>query len=263
MGSADDFLAYYVMGTDGMRAFGSGGVVNTDDNLHLEFSAPLSMDVPTQGKNAQALYRFRESLLPYLLPEKSDSARSAQIRKWDRYLQAGVAYSPAHVLFLRGGYDTPEFQGIMKELDRRYPAYAPAAFLKGEVQELVAMNPTLIRAERFVLLDEKGEKGVVEISAVKAGVGKERAAVIFVDNRTRTIYGQLYIDAPSEILEGKIGRFSDEVMSDLVTASRMQLHDGASDGKNYPHKPVLLETFRKIISSKIRTYSDSGGAKGK
>ena len=68
MGSAEDFLAYFVMGTAGMKEFGSGGVINTDDNLHLEFSAPMSMDVPTQGKNADALYRHRESLLPYLLP---------------------------------------------------------------------------------------------------------------------------------------------------------------------------------------------------
>ena len=49
MGSADDLLAYFVMGTAGMRKFGSGGVINTDDNLHLEFSAPMSMGVPTQG----------------------------------------------------------------------------------------------------------------------------------------------------------------------------------------------------------------------
>jgi spermidine synthase len=263
MGSADDFLSYFVMGTDGMKAFGSGGVVNTDDNLHLEFSAPMSMDVPTQGRNARELYKHRESLLPYLAAGRNDAARSAQSEKWDRYLRAGAMYSPAHVLFLRGGYDTPEFQEIMKELDRRYPAYAPAAFLKGEIQEMLSMNPALIRAEQFVLLDEKGEKVVLEISAVKARVGTERAAVIFVDNRTRTIYGQLYIDAPGESLEGEIGRFSDDVMSALVSAYSKQVRDGAREETIYPRKSVMLEMFRNFISSRIRAYPRMTGEKGK
>lgn len=249
MGSADDFLSYFVMGTNGMRAFGSGGVVNTDDNLHLEFSAPLSMNVPTQGRNAQALYRFRQSLLPYLAPEKSAAVRSAQIERWDRNLQAGAAYALAHVLFLRGGYDTPEFQRIMNELDGRYPEYAPAAFLKGEVQESVAMYPTLIRAEQFVLLDEKGEKYVVEISAVKAGVGKERAAVIFVDNRARVIYGQIYVDASKGELEKKIRDIADEVMMNLRNTYQQEATHAGRGGSAYPPAGPSLQKMREIITS--------------
>ena len=249
MGSADDFLSYFVMGTNGMRAFGAGGVLNTDDNLHLEFSAPLSMDVPTQGKNAKALYRFRESLLPYVLPAKGDAARSAQIKKWDRYLQAGGTYALAHVLFLRGGHDTPEFQGILGELDRRYPDYAPLKFLKGEVLELVDMTPTLIRAEQFFLSGETGNKVSLEISAVKVRVGEERAAVIFVDNRSRTIYGQKYIDARKEELEGRVRIFADDVLSNLKTAYRKEAVLAAREGRAYPLASSTLQKMKEILTS--------------
>ena len=249
MGSADGFLSYFVMGTNGMSAFGAGGILNTDDNLHLEFSAPMSMDVPTQGKNADALYRFRESLLPYLSPEKEGASRTAQIRKWNRNLQAGERYALAHVLFLRGGHETPEFQGVMAELDRMYPEYAPLRFLKGEVQDLVAMNPTLIGAENFLMLNESGNRVAVEISAVKVRVGEERAAVLFVDNRTRAIYGQKYVDAKKEELEERTRRYADDVLSNLKSAYKKEAVKAAREGRAYPLAGTTLQEIKKIIGS--------------
>ena len=249
MGSADDFLSYFVMGTDGMRAFGARGVLNTDDNLHLEFSAPMSMDVPTTGKNARELYRYRENLLPYLLPAKGDTARAAQVRKWERNLQAGKTYAPAHVLFLRGGHDTPEFRGVMAELDRSYPDYAPLRFLKGEFQDLVAMTPTLIGAENFLLLNETGNRVVVEISAVKVRIGEERAAVIFVDNRTRTIYGQKYIDAKKEELEEGVRRYADDVLLSLKNAYQQEAVLATRVGRAYPLTGTFNQKMKEILAS--------------
>jgi spermidine synthase len=250
MGSADDFLSYFVMGTRGMREFGFGGVLNTDDNLHLEFSAPMSMDVPTQGKNALALYKFREPLLPYLLPARGNAARAEQKEKWDRYLQAGGTYALAHVLFLRGGHDTPEFQRVITELDRKYPDYAPLRFLKGEVRDLVAMAPALIRAENFMFLNESGNRVVVEISAVKVRVGEERAAVVFVDNRTRAIYGQKYIAAKKEELEERVRRYADDVLSNLKSAYQKEAVNAAREGRAYPLAGTTIQKMKKIIGSK-------------
>jgi spermidine synthase len=252
MGSADDFLGYFVMGTNGMRAFGAGGVLNTDDNLFLEFSAPMSMDVPTQGKNAQALYRFRESLLPYLVPAKGDVARSAQKGKWDRYLQLGGTYALAHILFLQGGHETPKFQAVMAEMDRKYPDYAPLRFLKGEVRDLVAMAPALISAENFMLLNESGIPVVLEISAVKVRVGEERAAVVFVDNRTRTIYGQKYIDAKKEELEERVRGYADDVLSSMKTAYQKEASLAARDGRRYPLAGTTLRKISDIVVSMTR-----------
>lgn len=249
MGSADDFLSYFVMGTKGMKEFGAGGVLNTDDNLHLEFSAPMSMDVPTQGKNAHALYGLRESLLPYLLPATGNAARKAQIDRTDRKLQAGEKYALAHVLFLRGGHGKPEFAEILGELDRLYPDYAPNKFLKSEVQDLVAMTPTLIRGEKFVLLNDSGGSVVVELSAVKVGIGEERTAVIFVDNRTRTIYGQKYIDMKKEDLEEGVRRYAGDVLSSLKSTYRREAALAVRDGRRYPLASTTLRKMSEIIVS--------------
>jgi spermidine synthase len=254
MGSADDFLSYFVMGTDGMRAFGADGVFNTDDNLHLEFSAPMSMDVPTTGKNADALYRFRERLLPWLLPAKGDAARADQIKKWERNRQAGGRYALAHVLFLRGRIETPEFRGVMAELDSKYPDYSPLKFLKGEVQDLVAMAPTLIRAEKFLLQTDLGGTVVVELSAVKVRIGEERAAVIFVDNRTRKIYGQKYIDARKDDLEKELRRYTDAVLSNLRTTYQRETALAVRDGKEYPTANTTLRKISEIVVSMTREY---------
>ncbi len=151
MGSADDFLAYFVMGTKGMKEFGAGGVINTDDNLHLEFSAPMSMDVPTQGReratpctgtgNPCCLTCFLQRGLPHGTPRSNGpNGISGQAR----------TYALAHVLFLSGGSGTPEFaRDHGRTGTRRIRNMPPYKFLKGEVRDLVAMTPTLIRAEKF------------------------------------------------------------------------------------------------------------------
>jgi len=249
MGSAEDFLAYFVMGTRGMREFGEGGVLNTDDNLYLEFSAPMSMDVPTQGRNAHALYRYRESLLPYLLPASGRAARKTRIERIERNFRSGQTYALAHVLFLSGGYRTPEFAKAMGELERSHPGYAPADFLKGEVRDLAAGTPTLIRSEKFFLLDAAGRRVTVEISAVKVRIGEERAAVVFVDNRTRKIFGQKYIDAEKNALEGSVSRYAEDVLANLKVGYRREADLAERAGKSFPPADTTLRKIQEIITS--------------
>jgi spermidine synthase len=249
MGSADDFLAYFVMGTRGMREFGEGGVLNTDDNLHLEFSAPMSMDVPTQGRDASALYRHRESLLPYLLPAGGTAARKAQIERSERNFRAGGMYAIAHVLFLSGGSGTHDFAKVMGELERSYPGYAPVDFLKGEVRDQAAETPTLIRSENFPMLDDSGNRVDIEISAVKVPIGEDRAAVMFVDNRTRTIYGQRYIDAKKEEMEGRVSRYADDILSSLKAAYQREAILAGRTGVKFPLAGKTLPVIKKIIAT--------------
>src|SRR3989304_9183579 len=99
------------------------------------------------------------------------------------------------------------------------------------------MTPTLIRAEQFFLSGETGNKVSLEISAVKVRVGEERAAVIFVDNRSRTIYGQKYIDARKEELEGRVRIFAGDVLSSLKAAYQREAALAARDGRAYPLAP--------------------------
>ena len=249
MGSAEDFLAYFVMGTAGMKEFGSGGVINTDDNLHLEFSAPMSMDVPTQGKNANALYRHRESLLPYLLPATGISARKAQIERIERNFRTGGTYALAHVLFLSGGSGTTEFAKVMEELERTSPEYAPVRFLKGEIRDLAAMTPTLIRSEKFSMLDDAGRRVTVEISAVKVRIGEERAAVMFVDNRNRKIFGQKYVDAKKNALEYSVSRYAEDVLVNLKACYQREASLEERKGRSFPPADATLRKLQGIITS--------------
>ena len=73
MGTPDDFLSFFAMGTRRARDFAAGGDLNTDDNLVLEFSAPASQGVADLvGRNVRALAAEREGLLPYLAASSSD-----------------------------------------------------------------------------------------------------------------------------------------------------------------------------------------------
>ncbi len=251
MGSADDILSYFVMGSEGLKAFGREGVVNTDDNLHLEFSAPLSVGVPLMGGNARALYLFRESVFPYLAPAR-DISSAERMKIWDRNLQAGRVYATSHVLFLENRVDSPQFRSAMEKLERSYPDYAPLRFLKREIREQNAGIPALLQAVQFTLLKESGEKNQVEISAVMVRIGEERAAVVFVDNRARIIYGQLYIDAPKAELEGRIRGFADNVMTNLTAAYRKEAAVAVGAGKTYPLAGQTLQKMKEIISSMVR-----------
>jgi len=250
MGSADDFLSYFVMGTEGMRKFGAGGVLNTDDNLHLEFSAPMSMNVPTQGMNALALYGFREPLSPYVRPLKGAADRNAQIRKIERLYRAGREYAPVHVRFLQGGYAERDFLDAMARLERSFPGYAPLRFLEGEVRDLEAATPQLIRAERFLVADDAGRGTVLEVSAVKVRIGERRAAVVFVDNRTRTIFGQRYIDAEKGKLEERIRGYADDVLSDLRAAYAREAAASMKTGTRFPTHAAFLRTIKMRISER-------------
>jgi spermidine synthase len=249
MGSAEDLLAYFVMGTRGMREFGEGGVLNTDDNLYLEFSAPMSMNVPTQGRDASALYRYRESLLPYLLPAGGSAARKAQIEQSARIFRAGRMYAIAHVQFLNGGSETPEFAKVMGELERSYPEYAPVRLLKGEVRDLAAETPTLIRSENFPMLNDSGNRVDIEISAVKVPIGEDRAAVMFVDNRNRKIFGQKYIDAKKNALEDSVSRYAEDVLANLKVCYQREATLAERKGRSFPPAVATLRKIQEIITS--------------
>jgi spermidine synthase len=71
MGSVGSFLSYFVMGPKRMSEFGRDGILNTDDNLYLEFSAPLSFGKPhSEGWIRNEIMKNRENVYQYLVPEK-------------------------------------------------------------------------------------------------------------------------------------------------------------------------------------------------
>lgn len=195
MGSAADFLSYFVMGTEGMARFSQDAVLNTDDRLYLEFSAPFSIASPAvMGANVRALDAHRESLLPYLAPASTPAAREDQQRRWEAAQRAGTIRNRALALYLAGRADDPQFTGAMAALAHLYPEYAPGRFLRGERDAARALAPRPLRAESFAVVSDNGAVATVEITAVLVPVSRTRAALMFVDDAARIVYGQVYID---------------------------------------------------------------------
>ena len=251
MGSATDFLSYFVMGTEGIKRFSEGGILNTDDNLYLEFSAPFSIATPSvMEANVHAIVRDRESILPYLATPKGKTAQVEQKRKWANHPEAVEMAGRALALFLGGRFQTLEFKKSMEEVDKKFPGYAPARFLKNEYQTVLSMSPTLLEKTAFILVNESGVKIVKEISAVLVPVSKERASIMFVDNRARVIYGQLYvIDYDKNEF---VASFVNEVMIRVRAVYQKEVENALRQGRTLPLAEPTLRHIKEMIMSEVQ-----------
>lgn len=202
MGSAEDFLSYFVLGPSGVAAFAAeGGIINTDDNLHLEFVAPESMGVARlMGDNVVALARRRESILPYLDPAETPEGIKAQQALANELLAAGRVYDSAHAMHLWNRIRTPEFAQLETMLAERQPEYAPARFLRGELADIAARTPRPVGSVLFAVREPGGRAGTIELHAVTMRIGVSRGAIVLADNAARSIYGQRYVDRTGERL---------------------------------------------------------------
>lgn len=249
MGSASDLLSYFVMGTEGAKAFSQRGTMNTDENLYLEFSAPLSITRSVMGGNVNALARHRESILPYLAPPGDEKARGEQKRKWMVYHEAAQVAGRAQALFLGGRFDTPEFFQLMETLEKRYPFYAPGGLLRKEYAAQTALEPKLLKKVALTLLTEQGAVRVVEISSVVARINNERVSVIFVDNEARAIYGQMTVDGVQK--ERFIDRFVDDVMMSVWDGYQKEVNIARLQGKKLPPAEPTIRKIKDMITLKV------------
>ena len=251
MGSVDDLLSYFVAGSAGLRDFARRGVVNTDDNLHLEFSAPRSVGVArVMGDNVLALTRHRESIADQLAP-LDDAERSAARRaRWERNLRAAGLYDRAHAQFLWGQASSPDFAALLDALDTYFPDYAPGRFLKGEALALKRAEPRRIASESFALLTPDGGTRSVEISAVAVRIGSSRGVVIFVDNAVREVYGQRYQDGSSAELDAALPAYAGEVLAALREAYEQAAAAAAARGLRLPPAAETLDRLRGVVALK-------------
>ena len=256
MGSATDFLSYYLMGNEGMQRFGQGGILNTDDNLYLEFSAPLSIAArPVMEANVNALCAYRESILPYLATPTDPKTQHEQRERWDVRQDAGRVADPALALFLGGKSGTPDFERLLRELETRYAWYAPGRFLAGEYQALRALEPRPLATLALALLGENGERIRVELSAVLVPVSKGRASVMFVDNRARVVYGQRYVDGYAQ--GAVVQRLVEEVMTVIRETFRSEAARAAGRRKALPAAQETLRKIRDAIRARLEAAPSS------
>jgi len=254
MGSATDLLSYFVMGTEGMKQFSEGGIINTDDNLYLEYSAPFSIgNLSVMGLNVSAITKYRENILPYLLTPTDPEEQARQENRWANHLEASELRGRASSLFLSGRFKTPEFNRLLEELDTKHPNFAPARFLKHQRDTALAREPRLLQQTALMLQNEGGTVVKVEISAVLAPVSRERASVMFIDNDARVIYGELYFSGLNH--EQQMIQFVDDVMASIRATYHREARNVFRKGSRFPSAPSTLQEVKEIIDRKIQEKS--------
>lgn len=251
MGSADDFLSYFVMGTEGMRAFGRPGVINSDDRLYLEFSAPFSIATPSvMALNVKAIAPLRGSILPYLKPAADPVALAAQRERWGAQVAAGHAGDRALAMFLAGETADPQFEPMLRRLNVEYPWYAPGRFLWTQYQKAQALEPRLLLESTLTLAAEDGTTVVADMAAVLVPVSPTRASIMFVDNRARVVYGQLYVDNYDR--SDFPARFALEVMGAVRAAYEGEALAARSRQQALPPAAETLRHVKEVIVSKVQ-----------
>jgi spermidine synthase len=194
MGTAKDLFEHFLMGEEGSRAFAeAGGVVNTDDNLWLEFSAPRSHgDLKAPGRNVAALARYRESLSTQTFRGLDGLAKHA---RWDPVDETSRLFDVAHARHLLG-YPDRDVDPFMSAILARAPDYGPARFLEKEREFHRRSDPAAIAELELPTTD-----GPLKVVAVRQFVLRERVLVSFVDPARRQIFGQRYLDGSFDSLE--------------------------------------------------------------
>ncbi|MBI1737384.1 MAG: hypothetical protein HYR51_19600, partial [Candidatus Rokubacteria bacterium] len=145
-----------------------------------------------------------------------DRDAEARRRRAGRQFEAATIADPALALFLDGHARTPEFAHALARLERDFPDYAPGRFLRAEREAALALEPRPLDSARLTLATDGGERVVVELAAVLVPISPRRAAVMFVDGRSRVVYGQRYVDGGVDVA----ARLAAEVMTAVRTVYR-------------------------------------------
>lgn len=215
MGSASDLLDHFLMGTEGARRFGATGVLNTDDNLWLEFSAPASQgNAALIGENVLALSAFRESPEAYL--SAGASARDGD--RWDRLLLVGRAFDQAHARFVLGR-PSGEVAPILAWVERIEPGYGPLRFLAEEQLYRARSDPALVADVAIPVVGAWGASEPLHLSAVRQFVSRERVLLSVVDHARRVVYAQRYLDGEFGQLEAVTADQARRVLGELRGAA--------------------------------------------
>jgi spermidine synthase len=250
MASAEDFLSYFVMGSEGVRTYSRGGKINTDDNLYLEFSAPRSIGLEyLREANLSNILKYRETILPYLKPELRKEEREKQRSRWEADYQAALLEDKAHVLDMTGKQMTYQYTEVAAELENRYPRFAPWRFIKQESGDDRGGTPAILQELDLPLLDEDDEPATAEICAIIVRKNSSWARVFFVDNRTRTVFGKLRVKGSGR--EAYIDNFSKAVMTDIKNIYSDESRKAADAGRKAPSVFTLFPRIKTMVEARI------------
>jgi hypothetical protein len=211
----------------------------------------LSVATPAvMAANVEAIAAHRESLAPYVKAVPEPQGQEAQEQRWTSQLAAGRAADDAQALLLGRGPGDPDVALALRRLTLEYPWYAPGKALFSEYEAALALEPRLLEQAAFRLKDESGGTVGVEISAVLVPVSKTRASVMFVDNRSRTVYGQVYVDDYDR--EDRAKRTGASVMEAVRSAYEAAATGARSRKEGLPPATGTLRGMAAAISAKVQ-----------
>ena len=249
MGSAEDFLSYFLMGTEGARTYSNGGKINTDDNLYLEFSAPQSIGISRlQQENVSTLLTYRESILPYLLSPDDQVGKAGQKSMWERNFKAALLDDRAHVLALAGRFEDPEYRKLSAELDAHYPSYARWRYLRTEMPDEPGGTPKLLKQIELALVNDRGAAVTLKFAAVMMRNTDEAARVLFVDSNSRVIFGKLRVRGGNR--ERYVAGVVDSIVLGVQSLYNEELKIAAASGKTKPSATALFPKIRNLVEIK-------------
>lgn len=96
IGLADpfSFVAEAVLDSEGIREYASGGVINTDDNLHLEFASPFDVGTREARMNSRAINQYRRD--PRRDPQFLDLSDSDRVNldrhRWAKFQTLAIVF---------------------------------------------------------------------------------------------------------------------------------------------------------------------------
>ncbi|MFZ3207687.1 MAG: fused MFS/spermidine synthase [Geobacteraceae bacterium] len=252
MGSAEDFLSYFIMADEGSKSYSEQGIINTDDNLYLEFSAPHSIGAQVLATNVLGLLKHREIILPHLRLSNVASERLIQTERWNQNQKAATIYDKAHVLKLTGIDETSEYTGLMSELKSKYPGYGPFEFLQNEDKNKLDKfvgPPKLIRQLVFEIINNKGQSVKLQFSAVLLRTNDNNARVIFVDNTSHRVFGWLRVKGANKDLT--VSRFVNDLTKAVEDIYARQRTRAVASGHGLPHEMTLFPEIKRLVELKV------------
>ncbi|RII26513.1 MAG: spermidine synthase [Geobacter sp.] len=253
MGSAEDFLSYFLMGSNGTKSYSDRAIVNTDNNLYLEFSAPRSMGkTKVLATNVSGLIDHRENILPYLRAPGNDKEKMQQRTRWGLNRKAAAMYDEAHVLYLEGRRKTEEYRELMSKLESEYPWYAPTSFLRGEegagAVKFVG-QPTLLKEIVLDFVSKKGKVARLQFSAVLLRRNSERSRVFFVDNTSHFVFGKLRVKGANK--DALVAGFVDDLLKEVQKLYAQQQSQAIARGGRLPKETTLFPEINRVVEQKI------------
>ena len=230
-----NFMAELALDDDDVRQYATGGLINTDDNLSLEFASPLSIGSREVGAIRSVIngYRdeaLRESLFPGLSAAErealgrarvarrgtldaffSSATRIDKVRELRGVLEAAPGFGPANILLSRVLVGHGQVEGragrpqaaerLLREAVELAPENADARRALGTVLlHSGKYSESIEQLERSLALRPNRWIGLARLSKAQLGAGRRAEAV-------RSLRAAVAINPHRPALNDQLARF--------------------------------------------------------